>query len=35
LTAGVMEVPIDDIRWEFLFPQDEINANKAIQQNPI
>jgi len=35
LTAGVMTVPVDDIRWEFLFPQDEINANKAIQQNPI
>lgn len=35
LTANVMEVPIDDIRWEFLFPQDEINANKAIRQNPI
>lgn len=35
LTANVMNVPIDDIRWEFLFPQDEINANKAIDQNPI
>ncbi|MCF6406146.1 RagB/SusD family nutrient uptake outer membrane protein [Chitinophaga filiformis] len=35
LTAGAMEVPVDDIRWEFLFPQDEINANKAIRQNPI
>lgn len=35
LTANLLEVPADDIRWEFLFPQDEINANKAIKQNPI
>lgn len=23
-----------DVRWQFLFPQDEINANPEIEQNP-
>ena len=27
-------IPAGDIRWQFLFPQDEINANKLIVQNP-
>jgi hypothetical protein len=31
----IFEVPAGDIKWEFLFPQDEIDANKAINQNPI
>lgn len=35
LTGTVMEVPVDDIRWDFLIPQDEINANKKIIQNDI
>lgn len=35
LTANLMQVPVDDIRWEFLFPQDEVNANGKIIQNPI
>ncbi len=29
-----MTIPADDIRWEFLIPQREINANPAIVQNP-
>ena len=35
LTNGLMQVPAGDIRWEFLFPQDEINANINIQQNDL
>lgn len=31
----VSEIPAGDVRWEFLFPQDEINANLAIVQNPL
>ncbi len=31
----VYDIPAGDNRWEFLFPQDEINANKAIVQNPF
>ncbi len=31
----VYDIPADDIRWEWLFPQDEINANKAVEQNPL
>lgn len=32
--AIVLNVPAGDPRWEFLIPQDEMNANKAMQQNP-
>ena len=32
--ATVLAVPAGDARWEFLFPQSEINANPAIVQNP-
>lgn len=35
LTNNLMQVPAGDIRWEFLFPQDEINANGNIQQNDL
>ena len=30
-------VPAGDVRWQFLIPQTEINANPAIagQQNPL
>jgi hypothetical protein len=35
LTTGVMAVPAGDVRWQFLIPQDEINANKAIGQNDL
>lgn len=31
----VTTIPAGDIQWEFLFPQDEINANKALVQNPL
>jgi hypothetical protein len=31
----VSTIPAGDIQWEFLFPQDEINQNKAIIQNPL
>ncbi|HKH62963.1 MAG TPA: RagB/SusD family nutrient uptake outer membrane protein [Flavitalea sp.] len=34
LTA-VTTVPAGDIRWEWLFPQDELNANTQLQQNPL
>jgi SusD family. len=35
-TNGVFEVPVGDIRWEFLIPQDEINnTNGVVVQNPI
>lgn len=32
---SVSNVPAGDNRWEWLFPQDEINANQAIVQNPL
>ena len=32
---SVTTVPAGDIRWEWLFPQDELNANKALVQNPL
>jgi hypothetical protein len=35
LTNSLMQVPADDIRWEFLFPQDELNANGNIIQNDL
>ncbi|MBV6645649.1 MAG: RagB/SusD family nutrient uptake outer membrane protein [Cyclobacteriaceae bacterium] len=35
LTAGVFTVPVGDIRWQFVFPEDEINANDELQQNPL
>jgi starch-binding outer membrane protein, SusD/RagB family len=30
----IFEVPAGDDRWQFLFPQDEINANPLLVQNP-
>jgi len=33
--ASIFDVPAGDNKWEWLFPQDEINANKAIEQNPL
>lgn len=31
----VVTIPAGDKQWEWLFPQDELNANTAIQQNPL
>jgi hypothetical protein len=32
---GVLEVPANDARWQFLIPQDEINfSNGVVVQNP-
>lgn len=33
--AKEMSIPAGDVRWEFLIPQDEMNANKAMVQNPL
>lgn len=30
-----LAVPSNDKLWQWLFPQDEINANPALQQNPL
>jgi len=35
ITGGVMSVPVGDNRWVWAIPQDEINANPLIDQNPI
>lgn len=37
LTGGIMTVPAGDIKWEWLIPQSELDANPAMegQQNPI
>ena len=31
----VQTIPAGDIQWQFLFPQDEINQNKLVVQNPL
>lgn len=31
----IVTVPIGDVKWEFLFPQDELNANPLVVQNPL
>jgi len=31
----VTNIPAGDIQWEWLFPQDEVNANKQLVQNPL
>lgn len=35
--SGLYDVPAEDVRWEYLIPRAELNANKAIagQQNPL
>ena len=33
--VSVFDVPAGDVKWEWLFPQDELNANPAIGQNPL
>ena len=35
ITGGVMSVAVGDNRWVWAIPQDEINANPLIDQNPI
>ncbi len=32
---SVSSIPIGDNRWEWLFPQDELNTNPLIVQNPL
>lgn len=32
---AVTTIPVGDNRWEWMFPQDEINTNAAIVQNPL
>ncbi|MBO9729106.1 MAG: RagB/SusD family nutrient uptake outer membrane protein [Chitinophaga sp.] len=32
--ALVLKLPAGDARWQWLFPQDELNANPKIVQNP-
>ena len=31
----VTTIPAGDVKWEFLFPQDEVNTNLALVQNPL
>jgi hypothetical protein len=31
----VSTIPAGDVQWQFLFPQDEINTNQALVQNPL
>lgn len=31
----VFDIPAGDKQWQWLFPQDEINTNKALIQNPL
>jgi hypothetical protein len=33
--ASLYDVPAGDIRWEYVIPRDELNANKAVEQNPL
>lgn len=35
LTGGIFDIPAGDTRWQWQIPQDEINANPLIVQNPI
>ncbi|TDE15694.1 RagB/SusD family nutrient uptake outer membrane protein [Dyadobacter psychrotolerans] len=35
-TNGILDVPANDKRWQFLIPQDEINnSNGLVAQNPL
>lgn len=34
-TAGLLEVAADDNRWVWVIPQDEIDSNPLVEQNPI
>ncbi|WP_343690277.1 RagB/SusD family nutrient uptake outer membrane protein [Chitinophaga sp.] len=35
LAGGVLTMPAGDKQWQFLIPQDELNANKAVEQNEL
>ncbi|MGM5470024.1 RagB/SusD family nutrient uptake outer membrane protein [Flavobacteriaceae bacterium LMO-SS05] len=35
ITNGVLQVPVGDNRWIWAIPQDEIDANPLMDQNPI
>ena len=35
ITNGVLEVPVGDNRWIWAIPQDEMDANTLMEQNPI
>ncbi|MGZ5133925.1 MAG: RagB/SusD family nutrient uptake outer membrane protein [Flavitalea sp.] len=35
LLIKVVNIPAGDVQWEWLFPQDEVNANKQLVQNPV
>lgn len=32
---SVTSIPVGDTRWEWMIPQDEINSNKKMEQNPL
>ena len=34
-TNGIMQVPVGDNRWTWPIPQDEIDSNPLMVQNPI
>lgn len=34
-TNGVLEIPAGDNQWTWLIPQDEMDANELMEQNPI
>jgi hypothetical protein len=33
--ALVLKIPAGGITWQWLFPQDEVNANPKLEQNPL
>jgi starch-binding outer membrane protein, SusD/RagB family len=33
--SGLYDVPAGDVRWEYLIPRDELNANQLAVQNPL
>lgn len=35
LINDVFQVPVGDNRWEWLIPQDALNANPLLEQNPL
>ncbi len=34
-TCSVLQVPAGDVRWQWLLPQAEIDANQLLEQNPL